>query len=80
MDILAHDSISSESWQRGNGYPYTQHHVLLFSLFTGFHGVDALVFSPFTGVLFGADDHSDSLITIDLSTGAGSLVGHPWWL
>jgi hypothetical protein len=53
---------------------------LLFSLFTGFHGVDALVFSPFTGVLFGADDHSDSLITIDLSTGAGSLVGHPWWL
>ena len=41
----------------------------------GFDAVEGLAFQPGTSVLFGADDLSDSLITIDLITGSGSLVG-----
>ena len=48
----------------------------------GFGDVDALAFSP-SGQLFAISEATHELITIDLSTGAGTPVGHivgiPWW-
>ena len=41
----------------------------------GFADVEALAFHPLTGVLFGVDDATDTLITIDTATGAGTAVG-----
>ena len=40
----------------------------------GYGSVEALAFSP-EGTLYGVDDDLDQLLTIDLSTGAGSTVG-----
>ena len=40
----------------------------------GYGSVEALAFSP-DGILYGVDDATDALITLDLSTGAGALVG-----
>lgn len=40
-----------------------------------FDDVESLSFQPATGLLFGIDDESDTLITIDPDTGAASAVG-----
>jgi hypothetical protein len=42
----------------------------------GFADVGGLAFDPVTGTLYGTDDNTDNLITIDTATGAGTIVGH----
>src|SRR5690349_4044030 len=43
--------------------------------FVGFADVEGIAFNPLTNVLYGVDDATQQLITINVNTGAGTAVG-----
>lgn len=47
---------------------------------TGFGHVAAIDFDPMTGVLYGIDNNSDQLLTLNTTTGAGTVVATITWV